>query len=227
MVNFILMRSLIQEGRYMVLKEVVLEWRQLSAFSGILLYLISTVFVCYLSFERVITVNTWNSLFWIILLFASLNAVLKSFIQERQGRLLYLYTISSAEAVISAKMIYNAVLMGLLSIIGLAIFIAFMGNPIANMGLFLLNMLLGVAGFSSVMSMVSALASKATNNFTLMGVLSFPLVLPLLLVLMRVSSAAISGSSISDQAGNILVLLLITGITFVLSNVLFPYIWRE
>jgi heme exporter protein B len=221
------MRLLIQESRTLILKEVVLEWRHLSAFNGILLYLVSTVFVCYLSFERVITLNTWNSLFWIILLFASLNAVLKSFIQERQGRLLYLYSICSAEAVISSKMIYNAMLMGILSIIGLLIFIAFMGNPVNNMGLFFINMLLGVVGFSSVMSMVSAIASKTRNNFTLMGVLSFPLILPLLLVLMRVSSAAISGSSILEQTGNIFVVVLLTGITFVLSNVLFPYIWRE
>ncbi len=221
------MGTIFKDSRTLIYKEIVIEWRQLFAFNGIVLYLISTVFVCYLSFEGMIALSTWNSLFWVILLFASLNAVLKSFIQEREGRMLYYYSITSAEAVIVSKMIYNAMLMVILSVIGLAIFIAFMGNPITSFGLFLVNMLLGVIGFSSVMSMVSAIASKARNNFTLMGVLSFPLILPLLLVLMKVSSASITGSTIGEQAGNLLLVVLITGITFTLSNLLFPYIWRE
>ncbi len=221
------MGTIFKDSRTLIYKEIVIEWRQLFAFNGIVLYLVSTVFVCYLSFEGMIALSTWNSLFWVILLFASLNAVLKSFIQEREGRMLYYYSITSAEAVIVSKMIYNAMLMVVLSMIGLAIFIAFMGNPITSFGLFLMNMLLGVVGFSSVMSMVSAIASKARNNFTLMGVLSFPLILPLLLVLMKVSSASITGSTIAEQAGNLMVVVLITGITFTLSNLLFPYIWRE
>jgi heme exporter protein B len=87
-------------------------------------------------------------------------------------------------------------------------------------------MLLGVIGFSSVLSMVSAIASKAQNNFTLMAVLSFPLVLPLLLVLIKVSAAAIAGSGFSEQYPNLLVITLLAAITIVLSNILFPYIWK-
>jgi len=32
-------------------KEVKLEWRSKYAFNGVLLYVVSTVFVCYISFE--------------------------------------------------------------------------------------------------------------------------------------------------------------------------------
>lgn len=207
-------------------KEVTIEWRQKFSFNGVLLYLVSTVFVCYLSFARVIDVQTWNSLFWIIMLFAAINAVLKSFLQEREGRLLYYYTLLRPQSIINAKILYNALLMSILSLAGLLVFISFLGNPIQNLPLFLINMLLGVIGFSSVLSMVSAIASKAQNNFTLMAVLSFPLVLPLLLVIIKVSAAAVAGAGFSEQYPNLLVIILLAAITIVLSNILFPYIWK-
>lgn len=216
-----------QEVKTLIGKELTLEWRQLIAFNGIILYLVSTVFVSYLSFEGMIDLRTWNALFWIILLFASVNAILKGFVQETEGRMIYYYTVVSPQAVIASKIIYNALFMMVLSLIAMLIYMGFMGNPVQNIELFTVNMILGVTGFSSVMSLVSAIVSRIRNNFTLMGILSFPLVLPLLLVLMKVSFASLSGDGIREHTGNLLVLLLLTFITFILSVVLFPYIWRE
>lgn len=218
---------MLQEINHLIRKEITLEWREKFAFNGVLLYLVSTVFVCYLSFASIIDIPTWNALFWIIMLFAAINAVLKSFLQERDGRLLYYYTLVRPQSIINAKIVYNTLLMVALGLAGLVVFIGFMGNPVQNLPLFVLNMLLGVAGFSAVLSMVSAIASKARNNFTLMAVLSFPLVLPLLLVLIRVSADAIQGASIVEALPNLLVIILLIAITLVLSNILFPYIWKE
>ncbi|MGD1957221.1 MAG: ABC transporter permease, partial [Fulvivirga sp.] len=50
-------------------KEIRLEWRNRYAINGILLYLVSTVFICYLSFNvrsNVLNPVTWNVLFWVI-----------------------------------------------------------------------------------------------------------------------------------------------------------------
>ena len=218
---------MVAEIKALIHKEVLLEWRQKFAFNGVLLYIISTVFVGYLAFEGIIETRSWNALFWIILLFASINAILKSFLMEREGRMLYYYTLSSPQGVINAKIIYNAVLMSVLSMAGYLVFSAFMGDVVENKALFFLNMFFGIIGFSAVLSMVSAIASKAMNNFTLMAVLSFPLVLPLLLVLIRVSGAAMQGAGITDHLSDLFIILLLTGITLVLSNLLFPYIWKE
>ena len=86
-----------------------------------LLYVISTVFVCYLSFRNVVSVPVWNALFWIIMLFASINAVGRSFIQERKGRLLYYYSIASPQAFLLAKMAYNSLLMLVITFLAYAI----------------------------------------------------------------------------------------------------------
>ena len=77
--------QLFNEVKHLIAKEINLEWKQKYAFNGLLLYVISTVFVCYLSFKQIIDVPTWNALFWIIMLFASVNAIAKSFIQESKG----------------------------------------------------------------------------------------------------------------------------------------------
>ena len=208
-------------------KELLLEFRLKYAFNGVLLFLVSTIFVGYLSFAGTIDKAGWNALFWIILLFTAMNVSLKSFVQERGGLLLYYYVLFKPQWVIQAKIFYNALLLIILSLIGLGIYTLFFGNPIQSLPLFVVNMILGVAGLSTILSMMSAIASKAQNNFTLMSILSFPLVLPLLLVTIKTSLSALDGGVIATQWRDLVVSVLLSMITLILSNVLFPYIWRE
>src|ERR1700761_4193737 len=129
--------ELFNQTRFLLKKEILLEWRSKYAFNGVLLYVVSTVFVCYISFSLSAgfvnsnSVNyriTWNVLFWIIILFASVNAITKSFVQESRGRLLYYYSIASPQAIILSKTIYNIALMSLLSILALLIYLMFFNN---------------------------------------------------------------------------------------------------
>ncbi|MFB6307142.1 MAG: hypothetical protein ABEH43_09195, partial [Flavobacteriales bacterium] len=66
----------------MIRREFVLEFRNAGAMGSALLYVISTIFTCYLSFERIIEPDTWNALFWIILLFASFQTTARSYSAE-------------------------------------------------------------------------------------------------------------------------------------------------
>ncbi|HWV73589.1 MAG TPA: hypothetical protein VN040_17830, partial [Pseudosphingobacterium sp.] len=91
--------NLLRQVSILIRKEITLEWRSKYALNGILLYVVSTVFVCYQAFKSVHPV-IWNALFWIIMLFAAINAISKSFVQENKGRQLYYYSLVSAKAVI-------------------------------------------------------------------------------------------------------------------------------
>src|SRR5665647_2110467 len=95
-------------------KDLLLELRQQHSFYGILLYVASTIFVLYLSLNNP-EADVWNALFWIIQLFVCVNAVAKSFLQESRGRMLYFYSIAGAKEFIIAKLIYNIILMLLMS----------------------------------------------------------------------------------------------------------------
>ena len=200
---------------YLIAKEIKLELRNKYALGGILLYVISTIFVSYLCFKQIVTPATWNALFWIILLFPSLNAVAKSFITETKGKLLYIYSLVSPQAVIISKIIYNSLLLLVLSGLCLVVYCLFIGNKIQDMPLFLLTL-----------TMVSAIASKSGNNFTLMAILSFPIILPLLMVLIKLSKNALDGLEKWDVQ-YLLILLCINMIIIALSYLLFRYLWRD
>lgn len=217
---------LFDQIKYLIGKELKLEIRNKYALGGILLYVVSTIFVCYLSFKKIIDPPTWNALFWIILLFASINAVAKSFISETRGKLLYLYTLVSPQAVILSKIIYNSLLLILLSALCLVVYSLFVGGLIQDIQLFLLVLALGSFGFSSLLTMVSAIASKANNNFTLMAILSFPIMIPMLMVLIKLSKNAMDGLEKWDY-NYLLVLIFLNVIIVALSYLLFRYLWRD
>lgn len=217
---------LARQIQFLVIKEFKLELRNKYALGGILLYVVSTVFVSYLSFKQIINPATWNALFWIILLFASINGVAKSFIGETKGRLLYLYTLVSPQAVILSKIIYNSILLIFVSGLCLFVYSLFIGNIIQDLPLFLVILLLGSLGFSSLLTMVSAIASKTSNNFTLMAILSFPIMMPLLMVLLKLSKNAIDGLERWDL-NYLMVLMLLNVIIIIMSYLLFRYLWRD
>jgi heme exporter protein B len=215
------------EIKYLVAKEIRLELKQKYVLNGILLYLVSTIYVTYLAFENAITGETWNSLFWIILLFVAVNGISKSFIQESPARQLYYYTIASPQAVVLSKILYNLLLMSILSVLSFAFFLLLMGNQVVNIALFLLTLLLGSLGLSSVLTMVAAIASRASHNFSLMAILSFPIVLPLLAVLMKVSRTALSSMDWSGLAPLLVILITINVAVIALAYLLFPYLWKD
>src|SRR3978361_812086 len=99
-------------------KDLLLELRQQHTFFGILLYIASTIFVLYLAMGQPES-TAWNGLFWIIQLFICINAVAKSFLNEGKGRMLYFYSITSPVEFIISKLIYNIILMILMSVLSL------------------------------------------------------------------------------------------------------------
>ncbi len=221
---------LLKEVIYLMQKDFVLEWRQKYAFNGMLLYVGSTVFICYLSFSLRfggLEVPVWNALYWIILLFTAVNAIAKGFAQESRGRLLYYYSVVSPQGVIVAKMLYNAALMLVLALLCFGFYAVVIGNPVQDVPMFLLTIVLGAIGFASSLTMISGIAAKAANTGTLMAVLSFPVMVPMLLMLMKMSKNAIDGLDPSVSVDEALTLLAINMIVVTVSYILFPYLWRS
>lgn len=218
------------EIRVLLWKEIQLEWRQRYALNGMVLYIVSTVFICYLHFnlnQNLLDPIVWNTLFWVILMFTAVNAIGKSFAQDSEGRILYYYTLTSPAAIIASKILYNSLLMILLTLTGFSIYQLAMGNPVLDLPMYLLALVLGSVGFASVLTMISAIASKAGNNGMLMAVLSFPMVIPLLLMAVKFSKNAMDGLERSVSHDEIMVLLAIDALVVALSLILFPYIWKS
>lgn len=211
-------------------KEFTLELRRKSVISGIGLYLCSLVFICYLTFnlrQNVISPATWSALFWLVILFAAVNTVAKSFIGEKPGAFVYLYMTAGAHEIILSRIIYNFVLCLLLALAGYGLFSVFIDNPVADQRVFLAGLALTCLGFSASLSLISGIAAKARNSNVLMAVLSFPVLIGILLMAIRITKNALDGLEASASRDEMLNLLAINLISGALSYLLFPYIWRS
>ena len=206
-------------------KDLLLEIRQQYSFYGVLLYIGATIFVLYMAIESPES-NVWNGLFWVIQIFISVNAVAKSFLQESRGRMLYFYSIAGPRDFVLAKLLFNSLLMLLMSLLSLALFSLFLGNPLLKAGAFIGLVLLGGWSLSLVFTFLAAIAAKAQQNAAIMAVLGFPLIIPQLILLMRLSNATFS-ETVAIPVTSVLLLVALDSMVILLAVILFPFLWKD
>ncbi len=206
-------------------KDLLLEIRQQYSFYGVLLYIGATIFVLYMAIESPES-NVWNGLFWVIQIFISVNAVAKSFLQESRGRMLYFYSIAGPRDFVLAKLLFNSLLMLLMSLLSLALFSLFLGNPLLKAAAFIGLVLLGGWSLSLVFTFLAAIAAKAQQNAAIMAILGFPLIIPQLILLMRLSNATFS-ETIPIQVATVLLLIALDVMVILLAVILFPFLWKD
>ena len=207
-------------------KDLLLEFRQQYTFFGILLYIASTTFVIYLTMGQPED-HVWNGLFWVTLLFICINTVARSFLQEGKERMLYFYTITSPVHFIFSKLIYNSLLMCLMSGLSLLLFILLLGNPLQHGLLFFSISCLGGISLSLVFSFLAAIASKAQQPSAIMAILGFPLIIPQLMLLMKIAIIAFSDVVQNGLPQLVLMLIGFDVMIIALAYILFPFLWKE
>jgi heme exporter protein B len=209
----------------LIKKDLLLEVRQQYSFYGILLYIIATIFVLYMTIREP-EAKVWNGLFWIIQLFICINAVAKSFLQETRGRMLYFYSIVNPRDFILAKLVFNSVLMLLMSFLSILLFSLFLGNPVQKALPFIGLVLLGGWSLSLVFTFLSAIAAKAQQNAAIMAILGFPIIIPQLMLLMQLANTVFS-----DKTGiafsTLLLIVMLDILVVMLAVILFPFLWKD
>jgi heme exporter protein B len=206
-------------------KDLLLEIRQQYSFYGILLYIVSTLFVLYLSLESP-EATVWNGLFWVIQLFICINAVAKGFMQESRGRWLYYYTLAHPITIVLAKLLFNTLLMAIMSLISLMLFRLFLGSPFTDGLRFVGIVLLGGCSLSLVFSFLSAIAAKAQQNAAILAILGFPIILPQLILLLQISAGQFTDQP-TDSTLPIALMLGLDALVILLTTILFPFLWKD
>ena len=210
--------------------EFTIELRQVHALGGLMLYVLSTLFIIFISFANV-SGPIWIILYWIIVLFAAVNAILKSFSHEMGKRRLYYFSMVNGTSLYLSKVIYNFIILFMLSVVTFTIFGAISGSPILNIPLFLLAILLGSLGLSMGLTLVAGIASQSSNNGTMMTILGFPIIIPILISLVHMSAFALQAGTINsvgaEAFGDIMSLLGIILLLFAVSVILFPFLWKN
>jgi heme exporter protein B len=147
-------------------------------------------------------------------------------LQESRGRMLYYQSIVNAQHFVLAKLLFNSILMLLMSGVSLFLFMLFFGNPLLRTLPFVGVALLGGWSLSLVFSFLAAIAAKAQQNAAIMAILGFPLIIPQLLMLMQVSNAFFTTQPV--PVGTTVILLCVIDLfVVVLSTILFPFLWKD
>jgi len=206
-------------------KDLLLEIRQQYSFYGVLLYVGATIFVLFMAIENPDT-ETWNGLFWIIQLFISINAVAKSFLQESRNRMLYYHSVTSPVNFILAKLLFNSVLMLIMSALSFILFALFMKYPVERSAIFIGLVFLGGWSLSLVFTFLAAIAAKAQQNAAIMAILGFPIIIPQLMILMKISGTVFDVSSTIPLI-NIALLFASDILVILLTVILFPFLWKD
>jgi len=210
----------------LVQKDLLLETRQQYTLYGILLYIASTIFVVYLAMGEP-DEKVWNALFWVIQLFVCVNAVAKSFLAEGRGRMLYFYSITGARDFVIAKLVFNVILMMVMSLLSLLLFTLFLGNPLGNAVRFLFVTCLGGLSLSLVFTFLAAIAGKAQQSAALVAIMGFPVIIPQLLLLMKISGNAFSEVIQAGWWQMVLLLVALDAMVIALAVILFPFLWKD
>ena len=146
--------------------------------------------------------------------------------QENKERFLYYYSIVSPAHFMLSKIIFNTVLMIVMSLCSLALFRLFLGFPLSKGWAFMGVAILGGWSFCLIFTFLAAIAARAQQNAAIMAVLGFPLIMPQILILMKIVKACFQPLFVM-HASDILLLVALDVLIALLSLILFPFLWRE
>jgi heme exporter protein B len=207
-------------------KDLLIEWRQKSAWASMMIYVVSTVFVIYFSFAGELDDRIWIGIYWIILLFVVVNMTIRSFSEEANRQFYYMRTLAKPAAVMLAKLIYNGLYFLLLSGLTLLILALFLGFSMEMPGRFVLVVGLGAFGLANIFTLLSAITARI-ENAALMAILGFPIVIPLLLISIRLSMRCLDPLMGDGFVGEALTVAVLDVLIIGLGVILFTYLWRD
>lgn len=170
----------------------------------------------------------WLVFYWLLILFASISGLSRSFLHARKGLQLYLYqTVSPADFFV-VRTLSNFVYITLIGSSGLALLWLFYGfSPVSLPALFVLTLLCSL-GFASIFTFTGLLASSSSNAGVLLPLLSVPLLIPMLIVLFTACDTLLQPhSQLSSIIWETSLLAVLNVLYFLPGYFLFPLLWGE
>jgi heme exporter protein B len=206
------------------------ELRTRYAINALAMFILVTISVIMFSIgSEKINEYLTGGLFWIVIFFSAMSGLSRAFVsEEERGTTLTLQLLASPSTIFSGKLIFNLLLVFLMNIsITFLFVILFESFIIKSWGLFILSLILGNIGIAVSSTIIAAIIAKASSKGTLYPVLSFPILLPLILILLELTKFSADGASIESSSTELLVLVCYDVIMGTASYLLFDFIWKD
>ena len=166
-------------------------------------------------------------LLWIILLFSVAAGLPRTFVQEEEAQTAMALRLSATpSALFCGKLLYSLTLVLALEVLVTPAYLIMTSLEVDSPGLLALVLAAGGYGLAAGSTLVASIIAQARSKGTLFSVLSFPVLLPLLVLAVQLTQDAVSGGA-GDPGGVALpVLLLYDASVTVAGLMLFPVVWN-
>ena len=203
-----------------VKKEFAVSIRQQAVFVSMLMFSLTALACISLAIGSAnLESELLAALLWIIIFFAS-SAIDKTF-DDEAITMLKIY--GKSQIILFGKMIYSLLSIILVSIFLIPLFIILFDVVIEEPLIFSITIILGLIGISSAGTLISAISSISSIKNGIFPILLFPIILPLFLPAINLTSQAMIGAEINFSliiAMSIYNLILITA-----TSILFDSLW--
>lgn len=215
-----------------VKKDIITELRTKELFTSMLLFalLIIVVFNFAFGFSVEILSLAAPAMLWIAFTFAGILGLSRSFALEKEGNAIIgmLLTPTDRSIIYAGKMISNTIFVFIVGIITVLMFILFFNYSFLSTLLPLLPiMFLGSIGFVSVGTLFSAMAINTKLREVLLPILLFPIIIPVIVSAVKLSTQVLDGNSIFDASSSLKLLLAFDIIFVTACAVTFEYVIDE
>ncbi|HPO54602.1 MAG: ABC transporter permease [Ignavibacteriales bacterium] len=211
-------------------KDLFSEIRNRYAINSLAMFIIVTISVILFSVgEETISDYLSGGLYWVVVFFTGMSGLARVFVsEEERGTTLTLQLIARPETVLSGKLIFNLVLTLAMNIVITFLYSAlFPAFVIKSLMLFFITFILGTLGIAISSTIIAAIISKAGSKGTLYPVLSFPILLPLILILINLTKISMDGTPFGEAIMDVLFLASYDVVMLSVSYLLFDFIWKD
>lgn len=161
---------------------------------------------------------------WVILFFAACLALGRAFTKEEDARTAdLLRLIAEPSAVFGGKLLFNGLLLTLITAVTVPLFFLIMGVPVKGARWLLWALLMATVAMAALGTMIGAMLARAQSRATLLGVAAFPLFFPALAAALQATTASFG---VTPQAKDALRFLsAYAGASVLAGFVLFEAVW--
>jgi len=222
--------SSISQTVALVSKDVQSELRTRYALNALLMFVITSVATILFALrEDQVTPDILAGMFWVVVFFSAMSGLSRIFVsEEEKGTSLTLQLVARPSVVYFGKLLFNCALTLVLTTAVTLLYVAvFPQFTVQSVDIFAATVVLGSLGFASAATIIAAIIAKANTRGTLYPVLSFPILIPLLMTVMKSTVRALADEPFTNALGELQVLvsyvLVMTGGSFIL----FDYVWKD
>ncbi|GAA5520358.1 heme exporter protein CcmB [Aliifodinibius salicampi] len=212
-----------------LLKDVQTELRSRYAFNTVLAFVGAALLLILFALKaEQLPAEPQSALVWIVILFAGLSSLSRSFVMETDKQTFNLLRLhGKASNVYLGKLCFNYLFTFTVNLVTFTVYIFLLGISVADHWALISVLVFGTAGLSSVATMLAAIVSQADRKGAIFSVLSLPLLFPLILILVQLTKAALIENIDQNFLNDFWALIGYVGTTITAGILLFDYIWDD